>query len=134
MSSRRGRISPEETHDESPSIRDEKSVTVKPLTPGRVHSILHTLYKRTGLIENRQTSRYRLRAHSIRKYFCTQTATLGLNTDYIEYMMGHRISTYHDVQMKGIEFLRGVYAASGISIKPKTRVSKIEALKEIIRA
>jgi hypothetical protein len=36
--------------------------------------------------------------------------------------------------MKGIEFLRGIYAASSLSIKPKTRISKIEALKEIIRA
>ena len=61
-------------------------------------------------------------------------AALGVERDYIEYMMGHTISTYHDIRMKGIEFLRGIYTASGLSIKPKTRVSKIEALKEIIRA
>jgi len=48
--------------------------------------------------------------------------------------MGHTISTYHDIQMKGVEFLRGIYMASSLSIKPKTRVSKIDALKEIIRA
>lgn len=36
--------------------------------------------------------------------------------------------------MKGIEFLRNIYAASGLSIRPKTRLSKIETLKEIIRA
>ncbi len=36
--------------------------------------------------------------------------------------------------MKGIEYLRGIYTASGLSIRPKTRVSKIDALKEIIRA
>ena len=35
---------------------------------------------------------------------------------------------------KGIEYLRGIYATSGLSIKPKTRVSKLDALKEIIRA
>ncbi|MEA2089343.1 MAG: site-specific integrase [Thermoproteota archaeon] len=134
MGSRRGWIPPEEIHDESPLIRDEKSVTVKPLTPGRIHSILHTLYKRAGLIRNKKSRRYKLRAHSIRKFFRTQMAALGVNTDYIEYMMGHKISSYHDVQMKGIEFLRNVYAASGLSIKPKTRVSKIDALKEIIRA
>ncbi len=61
-------------------------------------------------------------------------AALGVDRDYIEYMMGHTISTYHDIKMKGIEFLRGIYLASGLSIKPKTRVSKIDALKEIIRA
>ena len=48
--------------------------------------------------------------------------------------MGHTISTYHDVKMKGTEYLRGIYIAAGLSIKPKTRLSKIDALKEIIRA
>ena len=48
--------------------------------------------------------------------------------------MGHTISTYHEIEMKGIEYLRGIYAASGLSIQAKTRVSKIDALKEIIRA
>jgi len=36
--------------------------------------------------------------------------------------------------MKGIEYLRGIYMASNLSIKPKTRLNKIDALKEIIRA
>jgi len=48
--------------------------------------------------------------------------------------MGHTISTYHDIKMKGSEYLRGIYMASNLSIKPKTRLSKIDALKEIIRA
>ena len=61
-------------------------------------------------------------------------AALGVERDYIEYMMGYTISTYHDIRMKGIEFLRGIYTASGLSIKPKTRISKIDALKEIIHA
>ncbi len=61
-------------------------------------------------------------------------ASLGVDRDYIEYMMGHTISTYHDIKMKGIEYLKGIYLASGLSIRPKTRVSKIDALKEIIRA
>ena len=54
--------------------------------------------------------------------------------EYIEYMMGHKMSTYHDIQMKGTDFLRNVYSASGLSIKPKTKVNRIDALKEIIRA
>jgi hypothetical protein len=49
-------------------------------------------------------------------------------------MKGHTINTYHDIEMKGIEYLRGIYSTSGLSNKPKTRVSKIDALKEIIRA
>jgi hypothetical protein len=61
-------------------------------------------------------------------------SALGVERDYVEYMMGHTIGTYNDVEMKGIEFLRNIYAASGLSIKPKTQLSKIEALKEIVRA
>jgi hypothetical protein len=61
-------------------------------------------------------------------------ASLGVQADYIEYMMGHTISAYHDIKMKGTEYLRGIYIAAGLSIKPKTRLSKIDALKEIIRA
>ena len=48
--------------------------------------------------------------------------------------MGHTVDTYHDVQSLGVEKLRNIYAASGLSIKPKTRISKIDALKEIVRA
>ena len=77
---------------------------------------------------------YELRVHSLRKYFKTQLLALGVQPDYVDYMMGHTVDTYHDIQMKGIDFLRSIYAASGLAIKPKTRVSKIEALKEIIRA
>lgn len=58
----------------------------------------------------------------------------GVDNDYIEYMMGHIVDTYHDIQMKGPEFLRGIYAASGLSIRPKTQISKLEMLKQVARA
>ncbi len=86
------------------------------------------------MLEELRGRRYMLCAHSIRKFFRTQLAALGVPTEYLEYMMGHTLSTYNDIQMKGIEFLRNIYAASGLSIRPKTRLSKIETLKEIIRA
>lgn len=66
-------------------------------------------------------------------YSPKQIGKVSVDRDYIEFMLGHKVSTYHDIQMKAVEFLRNVYAASGLSIKPKTQVSKIEALKEIIR-
>jgi hypothetical protein len=59
---------------------------------------------------------------------------LGNQPDYVDYMMGHTIDTYHDIQSIVIDKLRNAYAAAGLSIKPKTQVSKVEALKEIIRA
>jgi integrase len=128
------KIPPEKIHDESPLIRDEHSKAVKPLTPSQVYNILHRLMSQVGLLGSKVGRRYAIRPHSIRKFFRTQMAALGVQTDYIEYMMGHTISTYHDIQMKSIEFLRGVYAASGLCIKPKTKPSRIEMLKEMIRA
>ena len=75
-----------------------------------------------------------MRPHSIRKFFRTQMAALGVQTDYIEYMMGHTISTYHDIQMKGIDFLRGIYVASGLSVAQKAAPNRIQILKEIVRS
>jgi integrase len=133
--SKTSKIPPESIHDETPIIRNHQTKQAIPLTPSAVHKLVHDLYIKAGLIQSKPFARrYDLRTHSIRKFFRTQMAALGVDRDYIEYMMGHTISTYHDIKMKGIEFLRSIYIASGLSIKPKTRVSKIDALKEIIRA
>jgi hypothetical protein len=37
----------------------------------------------------------------------------------------------NDIEMKGIEFLRNIYASSGFSIRPKTQVNKFEMLKAL---
>ncbi len=128
------RIHPETITDDSPLIRDDHSNKVRPVSPARLHDLIHNLYVKAGLLQNGSGTRYELRAHSLRKYFRTQLASLGVNSDYIDYMMGHVVDTYHDIQMKGPEFLRGIYAASGLGIKPKTQLSKIEMLKEVARA
>jgi hypothetical protein len=126
---------PEIINDNSPLIRDGQSNIVRPISTGRLHTLIHNLYVKAGLVTHKPRGRrYDLRAHSIRKYFRTQLASLGMQTDYIDYMMGHTISTYHDIRMKGIEFLRGIYISSGLSIAPKTRLNKIDALKELISA
>ena len=133
--SKTSKIPPENIHDETPIIRNHQTKQAIPLTPSAVHKLVHDQYVKAGLIQPKPLGRrYELRTHSIRKFFRTQLASLGVQADYIEYMMGHTISTYHDIQMKGVEFLRGIYLASGLSVKQKTRVSKIDALKEIIRA
>jgi len=122
-------------HETSPLIRNQQHKRALPVTPAAIYNLVHDLYVKGNLINKKPLGRrYDLRAHSLRKFFRTQMAALGVDRDYIEYMMGHTISTYHDIKMKGIEFLRGIYLSSGLSIKPKTRVSKIDALKEIIRA
>lgn len=77
---------------------------------------------------------YDLRTHSLRKYFKTQMLALGIQNDYVDYMMGHTVDTYDDIQSLEIDKLRNVYASAGLAIRPKTKVGKIDALKEIIRA
>jgi site-specific recombinase XerD len=129
------KMPPENITDESPLIRNEQSKKPQPISTQAVYQLIHGLYIQAGLIPQKSIGRrHDLVVHSIRKFFRTQQAALGTQADYIEYMMGHTISTYHDIEMKGVEFLRGIYAASGLSIKPKTKVSKIDTLKEIIRA
>jgi integrase len=128
-------IPPEVLCDESPLIRDSQTKMVKPVTTGSVYLAIHKLYVKAGLIQKGTAKRYDLRAHSIRKYFRTQLGSLStIPTDYIEYMMGHTISTYNDVKMKGIEYLRNLYASCGLSIRPKAKISKIDQLKLIIEA
>jgi site-specific recombinase XerD len=129
-----GKIPPEELIDESPLIRDKTSRKPKSIGEKQLYKLVHNLYFKAGLLKQGYGGSYSLKVHSIRKYFKTQLLALGVQSDYVDYMMGHTIDTYHDIQMKGIEFLRNIYAASGLSIKPKTQISKIEALKEIIRA
>lgn len=70
----------------------------------------------------------------MRKYFKTQLTALGVPSEYVEYMMGHKISTYHDVKMRGVEFLRNVYKASNLSIGTRTKMSRSTMLKEIMSA
>ncbi|MGQ9641796.1 MAG: tyrosine-type recombinase/integrase [Candidatus Bathycorpusculaceae bacterium] len=129
-----GKIPPEDLTDESPLIRDQSSRKPKTVGEKQVYKLVHNLYFKAGLLKKGYGRSYSLKVHSIRKYFKTQLLALGVQPDYVDYMMGHTIDTYHDIQMKGVEFLRNIYAASGLSIRPKTQISKIEALKEIIRA
>ncbi len=125
---------PEQITDESPLVRDQSTARVKGITPKQLRRIVHDLYVDAGLIKPSMGRHYELRTHSIRKYFKTQLIALGVQADYVDYMMGHLVDTYHDIQSVGIDKLRSIYAATGLAIRPKTQVSKVEALKEIIRA
>jgi len=64
--------------DESPLIRDEYSKVVKPLTPSQVYNVLHRLMAQAGLLGSKVERRYTMRPHSIRKFFRTQMAALGV--------------------------------------------------------
>jgi site-specific recombinase XerD len=129
------KIPSEQIHDESPLIRTVRCRQVKTMTAAAVQKLVHNLYVRAGVLENVPRKRHELRTHSFRRFFRTQMATLGVDRDCIGYMMGHRAKDrYHDVRVKGVEYLRGVYLNSRIRIRPKTKMNKFDALKEIIQA
>ncbi|MDQ1280830.1 MAG: Site-specific integrase [Thermoproteota archaeon] len=124
------KMPPETLTDDSPLIRNECRNKVQPITTGGITKLVHRLLLKAGIIEKGEAERYPIRPHSLRKYFRTQLGAVStIPTDYIDYMMGHTVSTYNDIRMKGIDFLRNLYASSGLSIRPKTIISKIDRLK-----
>jgi len=130
-------LPPEEINDESPLIRSANRAycrsTVKPVTNYSLQNIIQEQYFKAGLItRGNKDKRYDLRVYSLRKFFRTELSARGVESDYIEFMMGHKISTYNDPVSKGIDYLRGVYLTAGLKIKPKEKMTKIDALKEII--
>jgi integrase len=129
------KIPPEQINDESPLIRSRRFKQARTVAVTTVHAFVHDLYVRTGLLErNSLRRRYPLRTHSLRRFFRTQMASLEVDRDYIDSMMGRAVKDrYHDVRMKGVEYLRGVYMTSGIRIRPKIKMNKIDALKEIMQ-
>ena len=129
-----GKIPPEIITDTTPLIRTKSNREPKPLTRDQMSRVIRRLYTKAGLITSTPRKRYSIRPHSLRKYFKTQLTALGTPREYIDYMMGHKISTYHDVKMNGIEYLRNIYAASHISIQPRTQITRTSMLKEMIRS
>jgi hypothetical protein len=48
-------------------------------------------------------------------------------------MMGHTITAYHDIQSKGVEFLRNLYGNSGLRIRPRIALSIKDQLQAMAR-
>ncbi len=134
---RRGtlRLPPETITNSTPLIRNEKAHNVTSVSTYSVYHAVHGLLIKANLLDDETHPRYELRPHSLRKYFRTQLgATNAIPIDYVEYWMGHTISTYDDVRMKGIDYMRNLYTQSGLTIRPKTKLSHIQQLKMMIEA
>ena len=58
----------------------------------------------------------------------------GVNSDYVEYMMGHVVSTYRDIRSPGVETLRREYAKAELSIRPKAKPTMRDFFIEMVRA
>jgi site-specific recombinase XerD len=125
---------PETITDTSPLIRDEGKAEPKGIMSKQIRTVVHNLYVKAGIATKSLGRFYDLRTHSIRKYFKTQMIAANVQSDYVDYFMGHTIDTYHDIQNVGIDKLRNVYSAAGLAIQTKTKVSQLEILKEMARS
>jgi len=84
---RRGtrKIEPETILPDSPLIRNARNHSVDPISGSQIHRIVNALYKKSGLIRQSTSKRYKVRPHTLRKYFKTQMTKLGtINSEYIE--------------------------------------------------
>ena len=127
---------PETITDESPLIRNSR-VADKTLgvTEKTIRQIVHDSAVEAKVAKKLPNSwMYNVRTHNLRKFFRTQLSAAKIDDEIIKYMMGKTIDTYEDVQNLGIETLRNLYVAAGLAIRPKTKVNRIEQLKEIIRS
>jgi site-specific recombinase XerD len=127
---------PEELTDNSPLIRNSHNIDrVLGVTEKTIRRIVHNLAVKAEISKKIPESRmYTVRTHSLRKFFRSQLSTAKIDSEIVEYMMGHTVGTYEDVQSIGIETLRNLYASAGLAIRPKTQTNRIDQLKEIIRA
>ncbi len=129
-----GRIPPEVLNDNSPLIRADRFRTPKPIGGKQVGKIVRSLYARAGLLKKIGGRMYNYREHSLRKYFKTQLVSKGVPESHVDYWMAHVTDTYNQVASLGVEKQRQEYAAAGLSIRPRTQISKLDTIKEIIRA
>ena len=123
----------ERLEDESPLISGY--VDKRPLARSTIRTIVSNYYIKAGVLPRKpKHKQHELNVRSLRRFFMTQMMSTGIERDYVEYMMDHSLTRYHDVKMKGVDFLRGIYLKSGISIQPRTKARKIMDLIDIMRS
>jgi hypothetical protein len=128
----RQKIPPEEIHDNSPLIRDSLSPQPRPIGEKQIYKLTHNLFYAAGLGKKNKNGGYELRVHSLRKFFKTQLKARGVDSDYVNFMMGHVVDTYHDIESKGIEFLRNLYAKADLRIRPKPDNGNVARFKKMV--
>jgi hypothetical protein len=84
-----GKVQPEKITDNSPLIRDPRAAIPKPISEKAIYRLVHNLYHKAGLLKAKDAKETRLdlRVHSLLKTFKTQMKALGVDGDYIDYMM-----------------------------------------------
>lgn len=126
---------PEKISDDSPLFKVMGHLGKhEPLPLCRVSGLIRELCFKSGVITPGAGIRmHNLRSNSLRMFFRSQMAFLGVQRDVIEYMMGHKTDHYLDVKMTGIEYLREVYRVSGISITRQAENDRVRLLKQMVQ-
>jgi integrase len=78
---------PETITDDSPLIRNARSRVPQHVESWQISQIIRNLYFKAGIITVKNGTRHQVRPHSIRRFFRTQLEALGVDRDYVEYMM-----------------------------------------------
>jgi site-specific recombinase XerD len=128
------RIPPENITDDSPLIRSNlhQKGEIKSINLDRLGLTFRKLCEKAELDRTRNGTSYELTTRSLRKFFRTQMSVLGVQKDFVEFMMGHTNDAYLDVKMVGVEYLRRVYKLSGISIRTPLEFDRLLLLKQTI--
>jgi integrase len=134
LDGRPGRRPPEQFADDTPILRDKTRNTPKGITTKQIRQEVHDLFVKTGQIKEKRGRMYNVRTHSLRKCFKTWLVQAGVPESHADYMMGHVEDTYNQVHSLSDEKLRQEYENSAISIRPRTKISQLDHVKELIRA
>jgi site-specific recombinase XerD len=130
------RIQPEKICDDSPLFRVCRHKShVESMSADAIGKLLRSLFIKSKVYakcHGKDFHRYELDPNSFRKFFRSQMSVLGVQRQFIEYMMGHKTDQYLDVKMAGIEYLRDIYNLSGISLSPTEGYDRLALLKQAI--
>lgn len=127
---------PEQITDDSPLIRNSHVASrVLGVSEKTIRQIVHDLAVKAKIAQKLPDSwMYTVRTHSLRKFFKKLMQQAKVDPDVIEYMMGHTVNTYSDIQSWGTETLRQIYMAAAITIRGNVKTNKIQQLKLILEA
>lgn len=123
-------MAPEQLTEESPLLRDERSIEVKPVTEKQIWKMVHETMLRAGLIKLIKTgpnqNRYSMKPHGLRAAFRTQMEAGGIPRDAVKLMMGQTLARGSDQPYFNpeVEELRRWYAEAGIRVTPSAEVAE----------
>ncbi|HEV2119338.1 MAG TPA: site-specific integrase [Candidatus Bathyarchaeia archaeon] len=137
-------MGPEQIDDDSPLIRDELNDRVRglnrmkpqPIGEKQLYKLVHSAIARAGLLRPIKPGHlhYTLRPHTLRKVYAVNMEYARMPMSLIQYTMGHVTDTYHQVQSKGVEYMRNEYAKAGFSLRPKTPQTRLEILENFAQS